>query len=203
MAKRDKDKKVRIYSALEVANICGVVNQTAINWIKNNYLKAFTTPGGQYRVYADDLIEFLEERGMRIPPDLATEGHEKTDPSVFVVIDDDREVNDVVTRLLRERMPSVTVYQAYDGFEAGRKIAEKKPRYIILDLNLPGIDGFQLCENVKSDDGLDGITVVAISGLDDASVEERIREKGADLFFPKPIDFPSFISRVQELVDVP
>ncbi|HUW42488.1 MAG TPA: helix-turn-helix domain-containing protein, partial [Rectinemataceae bacterium] len=63
-------KKVRIFSALEVANLCGVVNQTAINWIRNGYLKAFTTPGGQYRIYAEDLTEFLDSRGMRIPPEL-------------------------------------------------------------------------------------------------------------------------------------
>lgn len=56
------DKRVRIYSALEVANLCGVVNQTAINWIKSGHLKAFTTPGGQFRIYAEDLIAFLEER---------------------------------------------------------------------------------------------------------------------------------------------
>jgi len=48
-----------------VANLCGVVNQTAINWIRNGYLKAFTTPGGQYRIYAEDLISFLDSRGMR------------------------------------------------------------------------------------------------------------------------------------------
>ncbi|HVO39244.1 MAG TPA: helix-turn-helix domain-containing protein, partial [Spirochaetia bacterium] len=65
-----KEKKVRIYSALEVADICGVVNQTAINWIKNGFLKAFMTPGGQYRVYAEDLLEFLTSRGMRIPKEL-------------------------------------------------------------------------------------------------------------------------------------
>ena len=51
-------KKIRIFSALEVANLCGVVNQTAINWIRNGYLKAFTTPGGQYRIYAEDLMAF-------------------------------------------------------------------------------------------------------------------------------------------------
>ena len=62
-----KEKKVRIFSALEVADICGVVNQTAINWIKNGFLKAFMTPGGQYRVYAEDLLAFLSSRGMRIP----------------------------------------------------------------------------------------------------------------------------------------
>ena len=51
-------KKNQNLSALEVANICGVVNQTAINWIKSGHLKAFITPGGQYRVYTDDLISF-------------------------------------------------------------------------------------------------------------------------------------------------
>ena len=57
-------RRVRIFSALEVANICGVVNQTAINWIRNGHLKAFTTPGGQYRIYAKDLAAFLDNRGM-------------------------------------------------------------------------------------------------------------------------------------------
>ena len=66
-----KTRRIRIFSALEVANLCGVVNQTAINWIRNGYLKAFTTPGGQYRVYAEDLIEFLQGRGMRVPAELA------------------------------------------------------------------------------------------------------------------------------------
>ena len=42
-----KKNKIKIYSAMEVAKLCGVVNQTAINWIKSGYLPAFTTPGGQ------------------------------------------------------------------------------------------------------------------------------------------------------------
>ena len=57
---KDSNKTI-VYSALEVANICGVVNQTAINWIRNGYLKAFSTPGGQYRIYLDDLVDFIKE----------------------------------------------------------------------------------------------------------------------------------------------
>ena len=83
-------RKVRIFSALEVANLCGVVNQTAINWIRNGHLKAFTTPGGQYRVYAEDLRAFLEERGMRIPAELNGKSPENADWSSLVIIDDDR-----------------------------------------------------------------------------------------------------------------
>lgn len=74
MAKRAK--KVRMFSALEVANICGVVNQTTINWIKNGHLKAVTTPGGQYRVYAEDLVSFLEERGMKVPEEVREEANQ-------------------------------------------------------------------------------------------------------------------------------
>ena len=47
---KESEGKSVVYSALEVANICGVVNQTAINWIRNKHLKAFSTPGGQFRV---------------------------------------------------------------------------------------------------------------------------------------------------------
>ncbi len=70
-------KKQRLFSALEVANICGVVNQTAINWIKNGHLNAFTTPGNQYRVYPEDLVAFLEERGMKVPPEVREAAEEK------------------------------------------------------------------------------------------------------------------------------
>ena len=52
---KDSNKTI-VYSALEVANICGVVNQTAINWIRNGYLQAFSTPGGQYRIYLEDCL---------------------------------------------------------------------------------------------------------------------------------------------------
>lgn len=76
MAKRHK--KMRMFSALEVANICGVVNQTTINWIKEGHINAFTTPGGQYRLYPEDLKAFLEERNMKVPKEVdeAIEGNE-------------------------------------------------------------------------------------------------------------------------------
>lgn len=92
-------KRVRIYSALEVANLCGVVNQTAINWIRNGYLKAFTTPGGQYRVYAEDLLAFLDERGMRVPPGLSgAEDLPGPDWDALLIVDDDRALNELTKK---------------------------------------------------------------------------------------------------------
>lgn len=95
-------KKVKIFSALEVANICGVVNQTAINWIKNGHLKAFVTPGGQYRVYTDDLIDFLNTRGMRIPDELENLKGEQLSWNTILVVDDDKDINDLIKRFLEK-----------------------------------------------------------------------------------------------------
>ncbi|NLJ45627.1 MAG: response regulator, partial [Treponema sp.] len=159
-------EKVRIFSALEVANLCGVVNQTAINWIRNGHLKAFTTPGGQYRVYAEDLRAFLEGRGMRIPEELSGKTGSGVDWNRLVIIDDDRELNDLLKRYFEKKLPSLTVIQAFDGFEAGRILAEKRPGFVILDVDLPGVTGHSLCKRIKTDPSFGRPFVVAITGLD-------------------------------------
>lgn len=182
-------EKVRIFSALEVANLCGVVNQTAINWIRNGHLKAFTTPGGQYRVYAEDLRAFLEGRGMRIPAELSGTARFDVDWNTLVIIDDDRELNELLRRYFEKRFPSFTIAQAFDGFEAGRLLTERKPGFVILDVDLPGVTGHSLCKRIKTEPSFGKPYVVAITGLDRPEEKSAILEDGADAFFPKPLDF--------------
>jgi len=192
-------KKVRIFSALEVANICGVVNQTAINWIKNGHLKAFTTPGGQYRIYAEELRKFLSSRGMRIPEEL----QKLTQGSLsqrLLIVDDNKELNDMLKELLSQKISEFDILQAFDGFEAGRLIASERPAIIILDIALPGLDGHKLCKTIKEDPDLDNPIVIAISGLGDSREGEMILGEGADLFFPKPIDFDKFVTELKSLL---
>lgn len=193
-------KKVRIFSALEVANICGVVNQTAINWIKNKHLKAFTTPGGQYRIYAEDLLEFLESRGMRVPEELLEiTGHGSRE---ILVIDDDKELNDMLRSILAKKFEDYHIHQAFDGFEAGRLLAEIKPSVILLDIDLPGINGHELCRKMKTDAQLGAPVIVSISGLDEATEGQKIIAEGADAFFSKPIDFEKLTKTLQDLISV-
>lgn len=190
-------KKIRIFSALEVANICGVVNQTAINWIKNQHLKAFTTPGGQYRIYAEDLLEFLQSRGMRIPEELI-ELTKDSEKRTILIVDDDRDLNSMLREILVRKLPEYEVVQAFDGFEAGRLLAEHNPVCVILDIDLPGIDGHKLCATIKEDPKLDNPLVVSISGLDPDKDGKQIVEEGADAFFPKPLDFDAFVDAITQ-----
>lgn len=194
------EKRIRIYSALEVANLCGVVNQTAINWIKNGHLKAFTTPGGQFRVYAEDLVAFLESRKMRIPAELDVEVNADVDTGLVLIVDDDRDLNTILKRLVERKSPHLRVAQAFDGFEAGRVIAERHPALIFLDYDLPGMDGRSLCTRIRLDPSIGMPFVISMTGLDSADVRDSMIAAGADAFFPKPLDFEGLLKKAEELL---
>lgn len=200
-----KEKKVRTFSALEVADICGVVNQTAINWIRNGFLKAFMTPGGQYRVYLEDLLAFLTARGMRIPPELTDKGGDDLSWQRILVVDDDETINGLIKKYFARKLPSYEVRQAFDGFEAGTLLSEWKPGIVVLDINLPGVDGHRLCRRIKGGGpqspppAAPSPVVIAITGLTDGSVEESIMRDGADAFFPKPLDLEKLKDRIELL----
>ena len=109
-----KRKRIKIYSALEVANICGVVNQTAINWIKNGSLKAFTTPGGQYRVYAEHLVDFLKERGMKVPSQVLESLNDGfVNEKKILIIDPDRVAIKELRESLADSLPGYSVFLRY------------------------------------------------------------------------------------------
>jgi len=182
-------RKIRIFSALEVANLCGVVNQTTINWIRNGYLKAFMTPGGQYRIYLEDLLSFLRERNMRIPAELSAADNPELDWNCLAIIDDDEQLNDIIKKFLEKDGFSFNIVQAYDGFAAGALLTERKPGFIILDIDLPGLDGNAICRKIKSDPAFGKPFVITITGLDAPSNKKTALDAGADAFLPKPIDF--------------
>ncbi len=197
MSKKSSTKRIQIYSALEVANMCGVVNQTAINWIRNGHLKAFNTPGGQYRVYKDDLVSFIKMRGMRIPDALSESSEHEADWRSIIIIDDDPVINNALAAYISKNMPEHTVLQSFDGFDAGAQLVEKKPGFVLLDIALPGVNGQEICKRIKTDPAFGKPYIMIITGLDDPNLEETMFSLGADLFFRKPL----VLSRITEAIN--
>ncbi len=200
MNKEIKTKRIQIFSALEVANMCGVVNQTAINWIRNGHLKAFNTPGGQYRVYKDDLIEFIHARGMRVP-EILLEGGPSANWKSLIVIDDDKGLNTAIRSYLEKNIPDLNVLQSFDGFDAGAQLVEKKPGFVILDLALPGIVGQEICKRIKNDPAFGKPYVIIITALEDASIEDEMYSLGADKFFRKPLVLADIRSVIESAME--
>jgi DNA-binding response OmpR family regulator len=92
----------------------------------------------------------------------------------------------LVKRVLKEISPAFNIHEASNGFEAGQEIIDVRPHLVILDLNLPGMDGFQVCKIIRGDARLKHIKILAISGFDTAETHKRILEAGANEFLPKP-----------------
>lgn len=196
---QQNDSKPVMYSALEVSNICGVVNQTAINWIRNGYLKAFKTPGGQFRVYPDDLADFMQERKMEIPESLLKACKSpKYLKKRLLIVDDDKGLNIVIAKYMEQHLPGVEVYQAFDGFEAGSFMTEIHPACLILDLDLPGIDGIGLCKKIYETDKFGKPSIIVVTALESQDVEKEVLGFGVKSFFKKPIDLNSLQKLVAE-----
>jgi excisionase family DNA binding protein len=162
-------QRLRIYSALEVANICGVVNQTAINWIRNGHLKAFITPGGQYRVYEEDLSGFLTSRGMGNSVDALhlTKGRDKGGARngqwTALIIDHDHNASGQLKNRLKSEFPEFKILQAYDAFDAGWRLYQQKPNMVFLNVEIPGISIPKLVKRLKTDPALGFPAVIALA----------------------------------------
>ncbi|MDR2178273.1 MAG: histidine kinase [Treponema sp.] len=149
-------RRIRVYSVLEVANICGVVNQVVLGWIQSGHLKAFSTPGGQYRVYAGDLADFLVKHGA--PGSIAAFHQEAR---TALIIDHDQESGSQLKSWL-EDISDFKILRARDGFEAGWLLRHSKPAFIFLNIELPGVDVYEMARKFKEDPGLGNPRVIAL-----------------------------------------
>jgi excisionase family DNA binding protein len=203
MKKTDERKnKSVVYSALEAANLCGVVNQTAINWIRAGHLKAFTTPGGQFRIYPEDLAEFMESRDIHIPQELQEVLDSRKSVSTtnaILIVDDDKAFNDITTKYLMKNLPEAKIYQAFDGFEAGSLFFKTRPDYVILDLNLPGVDGIEVCRKIREEDKNKKTEVIIITAMQDEESEARCRALGVARYIRKPVSLPELLEVINTI----
>ena len=181
-------KRVRIFSALEVANICGVVNQTAINWIRNGYLKAFTTPGGQYRIYAKDLAAFLDTRGMSSSGEVLQIVAENANWDVLLIASP-APMNEKLKNEIANSLPGYSIVQAFDWFDIGRKMTVEKPGFILLDTELEGVEISRFIQIAKGDPTF-GNPYIFILNNDNAHYE-------ADLLLTKPFNLEQFLSAIR------
>jgi excisionase family DNA binding protein len=175
-------RRVRIFSALEVANICGVVNQTAINWIRNGHLKAFTTPGGQYRIYAKDLAAFLDKRGMSASGEVLQVMMENANWNSFMVAMEQPD-NDNFRNEAENLLGEYNIIQAADWFEVGRKMTEEKPGFILLDAELPGVDVSRFIQTIKSDPVFGRPFIFLLVNNTETGLKTQ-----ADILLTKPLD---------------
>ncbi|MBW1718008.1 MAG: EAL domain-containing protein [Deltaproteobacteria bacterium] len=117
---------------------------------------------------------------------------------VVLVVDDDI----AVRLLMRESLEQagLTVKEAENGVEALSAFQQVKPKLVLLDVNMPGMDGFAACSRLRALPGGDDVAIVIVTGLGDVKSIRLAYEAGATDFITKPVNWPILNHRVRYLL---
>ncbi len=119
--------------------------------------------------------------------------------SVRLLLVEDNEMNrDMLSRRLR-RAGFETIL-AEDGEQALVRVAADRPDLVLLDMNLPLIDGWTVCERVKTDETLGATPIIALTAHAMAEDRDKALAAGCDDYATKPIDFPALIEKINALI---
>ncbi len=164
----------------QIAGLLGVSERTVANWIDRGHLDAFRTPGGHRRVAPKSLLHFLHSRDIPVPEELAEEVQ-------VLIVEDDAMVADTLKGYLAEGDGSYTVTTIGDGVSALIHIGNRKPKVVLLDILMPGMDGLEVCRKIRDNEALKDVQVIFVTGYTDIEPEAVKRDTGAlDVLF-KPV----------------
>ena len=184
-----------VYTTGEAARLCKVSQQTIIRCFDNGQLKGFRVPGSKFRrIPREQLVAFMRDNG--IPTDALETGKRKV-----LVVDDDPDLVDLIVSVLVDD-GRFEIRVANNGFEAGMMVKEYRPDLIVLDVMLPDINGKEVCVRVRSDDSLEGVKIICISGMVERDKVRELKEAGADDFLQKPFETDILVDRMCRLLEV-
>ena len=119
--------------------------------------------------------------------------------TAVLIIDDDDSLRELYRLNLERHGVAVTEASGgADGLGAARK---ERPDVIVLDLTMPGTDGWMVLRELKADDALRDVPVVVLTAHADEEVEERARDAGAVAYVAKPVDAQDLIRVVMKHAD--
>jgi signal transduction histidine kinase len=121
-----------------------------------------------------------------VAADVRTAGNGKSAPRRVLVVDDNRDAADSLSLLLK--LQGHEVHTAYDGLEAVAAAEKLTPDVILLDIGLPGLDGYETARRIREQQGLNGSLLVALTGWGQERDRLDAKEAGFDLHLVKPID---------------
>ena len=187
--------KKKTLTTYEAAEYCQVTPRTVSQWINEGKLKAYRTPGNHSRIEIEEFLNFLKQYNIPIPKELSSE---KNYRKRILIVDDDKSVVDSIERFLkREKIYDLEV--AYDGFEAGQKFSDFKPDLVILDIKMPGLNGYELCSRIRKDPRNKNVKILLMSGHIDQKEIFQINKSGANDYLAKPFETKELRLKLQSL----
>jgi excisionase family DNA binding protein len=166
----------------EVGVLLQLNASTVVKWVNDGILPAYRTAGGHRRIRSADLLNFLKEQGMFIPKQLRGAGPRK----VFMV-DDDKAYLQSFARGMRNHKDKVDLTAIDNGIEALLRVGSERPDVLVLDINMPNLDGIEVLKRIKENETTKSIEVIVISGSVNDELEKKLLGLGARAVLKKPV----------------
>ncbi|MFO8047527.1 MAG: response regulator [Desulfosudaceae bacterium] len=186
------DHTREVWTIPKAAQRCSVTRMTMWRWVKSGLIKASVTPGGHYRIRRRDLEDFIIKNKMTDLSGQASSGRR------ILVVDDESMVRKVLYKTLSKL--DFEVETVSDGFEAGVRTIRFQPDLIILDLVMPGMDGFEVCRFIKQDPATANIRILVLTGYNTSHELQQALDAGADDFLVKPVKLEILLEKIKKLV---
>lgn len=170
----------RFLTTHQIAGLLGVSERTVANWIDRGHLDAFRTPGGHRRVAPPSLVDFLEKKNIPIPEELAEDVR-------ILIVEDDPQVARTLETALQSLPGRMDVTSIGDGISALIHIGSAKPHVVILDILMPGMDGFEVCRKIRDNAACNDVSVIFVTAYPDMDPETIKRDTGAADVLRKPV----------------
>jgi len=128
------------------------------------------------------------------------EFEKKLNKRKILIVDDDKNMVNSIKRILRTQNGSFDIEVAYDGFDVGRKVAEFKPDLVILDIRMPGMDGYEVIRRIKEMPGGKHTKIIAISAYFKEDGKKNVASPVVEACLDKPFDNEELLNKVKGLI---
>jgi CheY-like chemotaxis protein len=126
---------------------------------------------------------------------------EPTDPPVILIIDD-HDDSRAITRIVLEQA-GYRVVEADDGARGWMTAMEVRPLVVLLDLVLPGLDGWEVARRLRNDRSTGHAVIIALTAAVRADDRERARDAGCDEVLMKPVLPPTMLATIRRYIGSP
>ncbi len=178
-----------------IGKILRVDRTTVWGWIRSGKLPAERTIGGQYRVDHEALANLLREKDIPVPREL-TDDH----PKRVLIADDDPSVLGFLEAALTRNSPDYEIATATNGFSAGKLVSSFRPHLAVMNIQMPGLGGLDVCADIKRDKATKHIKIVVVTGYPTPENVDRARKIGVEKFLEKPVEAAVFLEAVEGLL---
>ena len=120
--------------------------------------------------------------------------------STILLVDDNAQNLELMQAFLEE-LPC-NIQTASDGIEAIQKMERSIPDLLILDVMMPRMSGFEVCQKIKSQPSTRDVVVIMVTALNEVSDYERAVDCGTDEFITKPVNKLELLTRVRTLLEL-